>query len=108
MNDQKSPVKFEVTAPSNGSLGQAKFVDPERRIGTQKVVEAVMSMDLEAMSAEVSEMVDRLSSAFVPKPGGPKETEIEFALSLDTKGSVVLASLGGSISMKVKVTLDRE
>lgn len=108
MNDQKPQIKFEVTAPSSGPEEEGEFIDTDRRISTHTVVETVMSMDLEAMSAKVSDMVDRLSSAFVPKPGGPKETEIEFAISLDAKGGVVFASLGSSISMKVKVTLDRE
>ena len=108
MNDQKPLVKFEVTAPSSGPGKEGEFIDPDRRISAHTVVETVMSIDLEVMSAKVSDMVDRLSSAFVPKPGGPKETEIEFAISLDAEGSVVFASLGSSISMKVKVTLDRE
>lgn len=108
MSDQKPTVKFEVTAPSDGASEQDVFLDPDKNINAQTVVETVMSMDLEAMSAKVSDVVDRLSSAFVPKPGGPKETEIEFAISLDAEGGVVFASLGSSISMKVKVTLDRD
>lgn len=108
MSDNKLPVMFEVTAPRSEALEPGAFVDPERRISAHKVVETVMSMDLEAMSAKVSDMVDRLSNAFVPKPGGPKETEIEFAISLTADGSVVFASLGSTISMKVRVKLDRE
>jgi hypothetical protein len=108
MNDDKLPVMFEVTAARSVTSERGTFVDPERRISAHKVVETVMSMDLEAMSAKVSDMVDRFSSAFVPKPGGPKETEIEFAISLTADGSVVFASLGSTISMKVKVKLDRE
>lgn len=107
MNEQKPPVKFEVTAPRSTET-EGEFLDPDRRISAHTVVETVMSMDLEALSLQVSDLVDRLSSAFVPKPGGPKETEIEFAISLDADGSVVFASLGSSISMKIKVTLDRE
>lgn len=108
MSDQSSMVKFEVTAPNRGPAEQAHFEDPERRIGMPNVVETVMSTDLGALSAKVSGIIEQLSSAVVPKRGGPNETEIEFAISLDADGSVIFASLGSSVSMKVKVTLVRE
>lgn len=108
MSESKPLVKFEITAPQDAEGNGEIFVDPEKRISANRVLQTVKSIDFDAVSGAVAELVDRMSGAFVPKPGGPKETEIEFAISIEADGNLILASMGSAMSMKVKVKLDRE
>ncbi len=103
MTKKQDGVEFVVTYPD--VTGESNH--SSRRSAASRIVDQIKEFDVDDISTAAAELVDRLSAAFVPKEGGPKETEIEIALSITAEGKLIVASLEGAVTMKVKVKLDR-
>lgn len=77
------------------------------RRSASRIAKQIGEFNADEISTAAADLVDRLSAAFKPKEGGPKETEIEIALSVSAEGKLIVAALGGAVTMKIKVKLDR-
>ena len=102
-DSDRQKVNFQIIAPQ-GLPGAAAESD---RRSPRRLAQKLEALDFDAVSSSVSGLVDRMSAAFVPKPGGPTKTEIEFSVSVSVDGSLIVANLGTDVTMRVKVTLDR-
>ena len=97
-------VMFEVTNPERPP---AKLAGRRRAGEAAAALATVAALDLGEVSRAMAGMVDVLAETFRPKEDGAKETEIEFALAVKADGSLIIAKMGASFSMKVKVKFDR-
>ena len=95
-------VEFEVTAErAEGPINENYYAD------RLSVAAQVAKLDLNAVSAAVGEVIDRLAGVIKPREGGPSQCEIEFAVKVTAEGNIVISKIGGEVSLRVKVTWTR-
>ena len=67
----------------------------------------IARLDIDAVSAAVGDVIDRMAGIIKPREGGPSQCEVEFAVKVSADGNIIISKIGGEISLKVKVTWNR-
>lgn len=100
--DSSHTVEFEVTEiRADGPID-------ENYAARDVVAAQIARLDLDAVSEAVGDVIDRLASALKPREGGPSQCELEFAIKVSADGNIVISKIGGEVSLKVKVTWNRD
>ena len=100
--DETRKVEFEIT--ENRPVGPIR----ENMSASRGTVAAqVQKLDLDAVSAAVGDVIDRMAGFIKPREGGPSQCEVEFAVKVTADSSIVISKIGGEVSLKVKVTWAR-
>jgi hypothetical protein len=91
-------VEFEVTESRTSGPIDEKY-SRESAVSTQ-----IAKLDINAVSEAVGVVIDRMAGLIKPREGGPSQCEVEFAVKVAADGNIIIAKIGGEVSLKVKVT----
>lgn len=103
MSGEVSCVLFEVVPAEEEISGEPELYANR----TDGLIERLRALDPGAVSSSIRQLVEQLAEAFSPRPDGPAECEIEFALKVAAEGGIIVSKLSGDVSMRVKVVWKR-
>ena len=72
-----------------------------------ETVQGYTQIAVEELSKELRGVIDAIAGVLKPQAGGPESCQAKFGLKLNSKGGVILAEVGGEVSLEVTVTWKR-